>query len=869
MNREVSRLFEAASGLPAGERAAFLSGPTVDPEVRREVLSLLAHDALAEPFFADAFESAASSLHAEPDFAPGSRIGAFMIVRMLGQGGMGVVYLATRSDGSFEQTVAIKVIRVAEPAAQVLERFQQERQILARLSHSNIARLLDGGETPAGLPYFVMEHVPGQDIDRYCNKAGLNLRQRMHLFLRVASAVQHAHEHLVIHRDLKPGNILVGDDGEPKLLDFGIAKVVDPRSGPTAAVSTRLLTPEYASPEQVRGGAITTATDIYCLGGVLYRLLTGALPHAIADLSPLDAVLRIVEQEVPRASNLPFDVAAILEKALHTDPARRYRSADELSKDLERYLDGEPVLAVRDSMGYRAAKFLRKRWIPVSAFAAVILALTVGAAVAISQARRAEHRFAEVRQLSNKFLFEFEEAIHNIAGATKARELLVKTAQEYLDRLAADARGGIFQNKDPELIRELAYAYQKLGDIQGSPIDGNTGNTKGGLESYRKAVSLLDSAAEERVRDTKARVAFLMGLVGLANAELVSGDESRALPLCERAVALGESWIQGGSSDGDLLFAVSNAHFQLSDKQRGSGLFDAGVTNAKQGLSLRQQAWGLRQGDPRFMRGVAIGYWAVGSAEKIGGHSEEAVAAFTAAVEWLRRVAAMSPENSQNRRELLTASWLLAGSTSDLLFKQKKGLEPLVPLWQEASRIGTQLLRDDPANAMVEADVALISLGLGTTLQQVGRPQEGLRALTAAVARQEERYKSDPGNRTAAYYLAMLYVGFADCYKDLHNVSLALRNDRSAMTIFDSLVKASPTRYDYQYQQARNFLTTGNHLAEAGDFAGARAMYRESLKVAERLPKGPALHDPALFISEIRDADRLVAAKMGAAVESK
>ena len=288
--------------------------------VLQEVLSLLAHDRSADSFFATAFGSAAVSIQKRHGSPSRRTDRTFTIVRMLGRGGMGAVYFATRSDGSFEQNVAIKVIHSTSATASLLDRFQQERQILARLSHPNIAHLLDGGQTPAGLPYFVMEYVSGQHIDRYCDQAALSLRDRLVLFQQIASAVQHAHEHLIVHRALKPANILVGDDGTPKLLDYGIAKVIDPLASQTAAGSTGVMTPEYASPEQIRGDGITTSSDIYSLGAVLYKLTTGKPQHVLRDLSPLDAA-RKSEQEAPRATGVPADVAAILAKALHTDPA--------------------------------------------------------------------------------------------------------------------------------------------------------------------------------------------------------------------------------------------------------------------------------------------------------------------------------------------------------------------------------------------------------------------------------------------------------------------------------------------------------------------------------------------------------------------
>ncbi len=854
MSPEVHRLFEAACELAPNLRTGYVQSEASDEEVCREVLSLLAHDALLEPLFADALESAASSVLLDLDLRPGARIGAFTITRMLGRGGMGAVYLATRTDGSFEQTVAIKVIQSTNPATLLMARFQQERQILARLNHPNIARLLDGGETPDGLPYFVMEFVPGLEIDRDCSQRALDLDSQLRLFLKVCSAVQYAHENLVIHRDLKPGNILVTADGTPKLLDFGIAKVLDPLSESAAQGSTRVLTPEYASPEQVRGEAITTAADIYSLGAVLYRLLTGRPPHAVRNLSPLDAAISIAEQEVPAAPNVPTDVNAILRKALHSDPRRRYRSADDLSSDIQRYLDGKPVLAVPDSLGYRTAKFLRRRWLPVLAGSAIVLALTVGAGVAIWQGRRAERRFAEVRQLSNTFLFEFEDAIHNVAGATKARQLVVKTAQQYLDRLAAEA------GHDKNLTRELADAYYKLGDVQGNPVQANAGDARAALASYRRSLALRDSLGDADAVTSKDRVGYLNALTGLANVESVSGDAARAIPLCERAVALAERWIKDGSNDPALLSSAANTYSQLSTHQRNRGSFEAAIASAKTSLAIKRKALALRPDDTKLLRLVATGHWALGSAQKIAGRPEEAVASFTTTVELMRQVSARTPGNVQSRRELLGASWLLAACQKDVLDKQHKSQEAALPLFQDAWRIGTQLLAEDPANALVESDMVSISLGLAITLQQVGRPQEAVRVLAPAIERQQRRCASAPGDRNAAYYLALLYGWSASSRKDLHDLNGALATRRAAMRIYDRLVAESPSNFDYQHEKAANLQDTGEILADLGDYAGARALYREGLQIAEKLPKGPSMSDPDTLIADLRAADHRAAA---------
>jgi serine/threonine protein kinase len=536
MNAEIQRLFEAALDVPESDWTAFVESQTSDPTLRSEVLSLLLHEKLAEPFFEAAVRFEASSLVSSVDLQAGRAVGSYRIVSMLGRGGMGAVYLAERADGNFEQRVALKVIQSANPAGFLLDRFQQERRILAQLSHPNIASLFDGGQTADGLPYFVMEYVPGQSIDAYCARLQLSLNDRLELFLRVCEAVHYAHRNLIVHRDIKPANILVTADGRPKLVDFGIAKLLDQAHAGNDQASTRVLTPEYASPEQIRGDRITTSTDIYSLGAVLYALLSGRPPHAIGNLSPLQAAQAIAGSDFTSIETIPSDVNSILKKALHTDPARRYRSVEEFAGDIVRYLEKRPVLAAPDSLGYRATKFLRRNWLAAGAVVAVITALGIGVAIAMWQARRAERQFANVRHLANTFLFDFESAIHNVSGTTKARLLVVNTASEYLNRLAAEAGG------NRQLLRELADSYKKLGDIQGKLTVGNVGQYNSAIASYRKSLSLRDALGDERSSDSRIQANYLFNLVDLMGVERFAGNPTEA----ERLRANWRNWRMDG-----------------------------------------------------------------------------------------------------------------------------------------------------------------------------------------------------------------------------------------------------------------------------------------------------------------------------------
>jgi eukaryotic-like serine/threonine-protein kinase len=305
--QQVREIFDAVIALDAGARRASLDALCAgDAELRREVESLLTSDAEAESAFLNVPALSLKNPCSEAKPAPshvGRRMGAYNILEEIGHGGMGEVYRAARADGQYEKEVAIKLVRGGYDTASVLARFRHERQILASLDHPNIARLLDGGTTEEGIPYLVMELIEGTPIDRYCDSHELHVSERLRLFLQVCSAVQYAHQRLVIHRDIKPGNILVTKNGVPKLLDFGIAKILDPAESSETTLA-QPMTPQFASPEQVRGDPITTATDVYSLGVVLYHLLTGRSPYPIDTHSPHQFARAICEWQPERLSTI-------------------------------------------------------------------------------------------------------------------------------------------------------------------------------------------------------------------------------------------------------------------------------------------------------------------------------------------------------------------------------------------------------------------------------------------------------------------------------------------------------------------------------------------------------------------------------------
>jgi tetratricopeptide (TPR) repeat protein len=561
--QRLKTLFTAALEVPPDERPALLALEAHgDAALIDEVVSLLAsHEAPGEFLEAPAPELSAS-VYAALDDHVGERIGAYRIVGTLGSGGMGDVFRAVRDDDQYRAEVAIKLMRadVRDPLAG--QRFKTERQILAQLDHRNIARLLDGGTTPGGVPYVVMELVHGEPIDQYCASHELPVRERVQLFLQVCSAVSYAHQHLVVHRDLKPNNILVAADGSAKLLDFGIAKLLEanPITGTTSdetRTQLRAMTLDYASPEQVQGGAVTTVSDVYSLGVVLYRLLTGRSPYG-ERANDAQRMAEILGDAPPMRPDIDADLDNILLMALRKEPQRRYGSVEQLANDLRNYLAGLPVHARGNAWRYRLGKFVRRRKVEIAAAAVVVASLVTGLGFSIREARIADQQriiaqrhFDSVRKLSNK-LFAFHDEIAQLPGSTRARQMLVTTSLEYLDALHQESAA------DPALQEELAVAYKKVGDIQGHTTQANLGDSAGALRSYAKAIALLEPL---RARDpNNARIGVLLARtysVQTRRILMLSGAEA-ALPMLEKNVALAEALQSVVSDEFEAMGLIGN-----------------------------------------------------------------------------------------------------------------------------------------------------------------------------------------------------------------------------------------------------------------------------------------------------------------------
>jgi hypothetical protein len=533
---KVRRLVEGALALPEGERTAWLAAQADEVEVRREAEHLLLFEHEASGIFALEMPSWDVPVPSVETDLAGATIGRYRLVEEIGRGGMGAVYLAERSDGTFEQRAAVKILQESIFTGKLAKRFAEERQILARLTHPGIARLLDGGVTPDGRPYLVLEYIDGRTIDRYCADEKLGTDAKLRLFLKVAAAVQSAHQQLVLHLDIKPANILVTADGEPKLLDFGISRVLsEGLEGANLAETTmRLLTPKYSSPEQAAGLPLGVGSDVFSLATLLYRLLTGRLPYNIGDVPALEAA-RMIREEAPiapskaasgaAADQLRGDLDNILLQALRKEPPRRYGTVVEFADDIRRYLAHQPVRAHADTFSYRAGKFLRRNRAAVIA-AGVVMVVLAGSGVAVvrsaiiarQERATAERRLKDTRFITKSYINEVIPALENVPGTLDVRKKMVGNAVTYLTAMSKE------RSDDPTLDAELATGFYYLAQLQGNPYKPNLGNRAAALTSFEGGLAIERRSLARQPDDIPNIARVSLVLHGMAQLKDAEGD---------------------------------------------------------------------------------------------------------------------------------------------------------------------------------------------------------------------------------------------------------------------------------------------------------------------------------------------------------
>jgi eukaryotic-like serine/threonine-protein kinase len=774
--QQVKRVLDGALAAEVSGQPGYLDQAcNGDLDLRGEVESLLQHHQLAATGFlkqpAILLEEPGSESDA-PSPRIGRRVGVYQILEEIGHGGMGAVYRAARVDGQYEKQVAVKLVRGGYDTSFVLERFRQERQILASLDHPNIGRLLDGGTTEDGVPYLVMELIEGKPIDQYCDGRDLNVTERLRLFRQVCGAVQYAHQRLVIHRDIKPSNILVTSEGVPKLLDFGIAKILDPSTNSEMTL-LHPLTPGYASPEQVRGEPITTASDVYSLGVVLYQLLAGSSPYcgtpthemarAVCEVEPLrPSTVSLRNAQAAGTQKLRLGSAAklhrrlagdldnIVLKALRKEPQRRYGSAEQFGEDIRRHLDGLPVTARQGSWNYRAGKFIRRHKAGVAASLIVAITLLAGMAVTLREKRIAEHRFNDVRKLANSLIFEVHDSIRDLPGSTEARKLLVSRGLQYLDSLNQQAKG------DASLQEELAAAYEKVGDVLGYPYAANLGDPSGALQSYRKAMTIRESLAAAQPSESRLltltsdymRMANLLESTGDLNGALA--EMRKALPITQRLAATSSSATVADQLGGSYYFTAMILG-QMGDRAGELQTYQQAASTHEAGLRVDASNMKLRSHLAGDYAGMALSL-------KKRGDLAQATPLQIKAVQILEEVSQANPNVAPLREYLGEAVSRLAG------FRKDQG-DPAgaLEMYRRAHEIFQQLVAADPKNSLAKANLGFAAIGIANSLVSSGQPDSALPTLQAAIAT-FQAISPETGNRYVRTGLASSYSGLGGAY---------------------------------------------------------------------------------------------------------
>jgi serine/threonine protein kinase/tetratricopeptide (TPR) repeat protein len=731
-HHRIRDIFDAAVDLPKEQRSAFLHAQCGDERtVYAEVARLL-----------QAYESSVESNDEESASPPESPIGrliaygAYEIVRELGRGGMGAVYLARRVDGTFERQVAVKLVRADKVAADAIERFTRERRLLARIDHPGIATLFDAGETEEGMPFFVMQYVDGLPLTDYCDRKRLDLRSRIALFLQVCDAVACAHRALIVHCDLKPANIMVTADGRPIVLDFGIATALTRGGQEEDSPLDPYGSPRYASPEQLRGEPLQTTSDVYSLGVLLHELLVGqvAAPAAVRTSSagavrpsalfergeettaaridrPTEIAARRATSVSALRAELTGDLDAIVSRSLQPAPELRYPSVDALGEDLRRWLGSRPVTARANTIGYVASRFVsRHRWLVAAASAAALL-IAVSVAIVVYQWRAAdsarflaERRFNDVRQLATS-LFEVDTALADVAGATQIRQTIVENASRYLDGLAGTA--GV-EASDPMLLVELGESYRRLGDMLGNPNVPNLGRRDEALRKYEQARQHLAAAAARRADDSAVR---------LAAARL-------------------------DASTGDVLLAQRSL-----DEARAA--YERGAANVQSLLASDL-------GSETLGRMLAGFYRPLGDLHLASAKPQEALTFFEKARALDLAALARNPEAAESQR-LLALSQLRVAEALARMERRAEAIEA----YAEASRTLGALSDRQPQKVRLARDVAVGRMKLATLLAADGE-SSGPVELERAVETFRELARLDPRNAGAQRDVLVGLVAFAD-----------------------------------------------------------------------------------------------------------
>jgi non-specific serine/threonine protein kinase/serine/threonine-protein kinase len=765
---EVKAAFARVQEASPPERESLLAA--LPDTIRHEVTSLCAALVDAPAMVAEAGDG----------FRAGDIVGPYRLIEEIGRGGMGTVYRAERADGEMQRQLALKVAggRIFAPEAE--RRFIQERQILARLDHPNIVRLIDGG-VASGRRYFVMELAEGPSITAWCEAHVPAIDARVRLFRQVCAAVQYAHQHLVLHRDLKPSNVVVVD-GVVKVLDFGIAQIVQP--GTLTADTRTVLHPlslACASPEQLRGEPLALTSDIYSLGTLLYEVLTGVNPQYRPDASTEEAMKLVLEIEPARPSTLvttiPRDLDAITLKALAKRPAARYQSVSELDADLERWLDGRPVSAVPPGPWYFTQRFVRRNTL-LSATAAALLVSVVGGAIAVSrQAAVAERRFEDARQLVHSVVFDIQPRMESIPATLPLRQTLIEQTVQYLEAVSRDVGNNV------SLLQELANAYAQLGRIQGDAEAANLGDRKAAAGWYAQAQGLMDRALALEPGNPALLADAAILQAQRADFSLQNESQPVAAGYAEAAVALAERAV--AADPASLAARDARARTWLT---QGRAL---GATDRDRSLAIIEQAQAYYAsraaagGVPPREASLAELYLSMIFTNRRD--KDRAPRHARASLEVARARLAAAPDDQQARLDAATA----AGQLASALFNT--GQEAAATeYFMLAAEMREQILATDPDNVRARERVALSQGRAGTILARAGDYPAARAAIERSIALYEGLQASGQLAPTMEADFAEVLGHLGDYHTRTKNPAAACAALRRAVSILETADARQP-----------------------------------------------------------------------------
>ena len=851
--QQIVEAFHAARDLAPEKRADFLNQRLgQDPELRGEVESLLAADGETAGFIEPPAQALATG-GLLPD-APlpslvGKRIGAFTLTRLIAAGGMGAVYEADQDHP--RRQVAVKVMKAGLTSAEALKRFGYESEILARLRHPGIAQVFEAGTFDDGtgpVPYFAMELIPdATDLVAHAEVRDLGIQARLQLFTRVCEAVHHGHQKGVIHRDLKPANILVDAAGNPKIIDFGVARATDLDVAATTLhtqVGQIMGTLQYMSPEQWQAdpGDLDTRSDVYALGMVLYELLSGKLPYDLTRAAIHEAA-RIVVEEPPRRpstflSLLRGDLETIILKALEKDRRRRYPSAADLGRDIHRYMNHEPIEARPPSLGYQLRMFALRNRALFAALVATFLILTAATGISITfavqanQARtaeaerarseiaaraRADGLFEKGRTLARFVIFDFLGDLQKISGATRAEERLTRKILDYLDGLSRE------EGSDPGLERELAIAYQRMAGVLGGQDQKNLGDTRGALESYKKALAIyerLEATEPKNPRDRRNQ-AHLIRKIG--NVLALGGDKAGAMKKYEVARARFEMLLDEATNRAPILRDLSFCSMDIGTLHKVSGRLEAAREEFRKVLALFEATVAAHPEDRIARRDLAIAHSLIGEIQEMEGNFEAAKTSYRKFMKYAEASRGKMPSSTTALRDVSVAC-IAAGD----LFARTEDPESALKSFQKAVEIRKAVAAANPADVQARRDLAVAHQRLSNIHQFMKKLPEALVHAEKSLEIMENLVRTDPRNVGLNHSLWISQDLMGSILVDSGRTGEALPHLRKALEVARTMVKQDPANTVHRQGVAQAYLDLGNiHLQRPGKTASTDEILEE------------------------------------------